>query len=271
MRLRPEEIFMNGPEIAPSTGTGLSLLHRRDFLAYSSLLALAAWLPEMASAQSLESETAGSIVQPLSVGYLEGSDQYAKVRRLPGRVRFPGSRENQAESGDALQIVPANLLPLGDTSIVGTPLRMTIHGLYPPASQLEQRRRELPMAVDLDVLFPSSDPLHPQPNRFKAWSLRRVPGWDPSPPVSFVFPLGWQELPVISMRVVPNKGVPLSFMTGFTLDDESGVPKLRRGLYLLGLAPHAWDGTRLLGDLGRRAPASTFSVLVGFEPEPLPQ
>jgi hypothetical protein len=262
---------MNGAEIAPPIGTGPSLLRRRDFLAYSSLLALAAWLPERASAQSLETETAGSIVQPMSIGYLEGSDQYAKVRRLPGRVRFPGSRENQVDSGDALQVVPAHLLPLGDTSIIGTPLRMTIHGLYPPASQLEQRRRELPMAIDVDVLFPSSDPLHPQPNRFAAWSLRRRLGWNPSPPISFVFPLGWQDLPELSMRVVPNRGVPLSFMTRFTLDDESGVPRLRRGLYLLGLTPHAWDGARFLGDLGRKAPASTFSVLVGFEPEPLPE
>jgi hypothetical protein len=261
---------MNGPETTPRSGNETPLLRRRDFLAYGSLLALSTWLPRMASAQSLQ--TAGSIVQPMSLGYVEGSDQYQKVRKLPGRIRFPGSRENQEESGDTIQVLPAHLLPLGDTSIVGPPLRMTIHGLYPPVSLLEQRRRELPMAVDLDVLFPSSDQLHPQPNRFKAWSLRRVvPGWDPSPPVSFVFPLDWQELPVISMRVVPANGLPVTMTTGFTLDDESGVPKLRRGLYLLGLAPHAWDNARRLGDLGRRAPASTFSVLVGFEPEPLPE
>ena len=81
----------------------------------------------------------------------------------------------------ALRIVPAAELFQGDTELVGRHLRWRIDGLYPPAALERKRRKELPVAIDIDVLFPAPDPaVSQEPVRFQAWSFRRRPGWNPS-------------------------------------------------------------------------------------------
>jgi len=165
-------------------------------------------------------------------------------------------------------VVPADSQLTGDTNLIGRPLRMTIHGLYPPGGLLPKRRAELPLAIDLDVLFPSPDPMFPEPLRFFAWSFRRKPGWNPSPPVSFLFPLDWQALPELTLRVVPaGGGAARTFRTRFTFDDETGRPRLLRGAYVLGTSANAWRSSVALQDLGPGTPASRASLLLSLKPE----
>ncbi|MES1245466.1 MAG: hypothetical protein ABUT39_27930 [Acidobacteriota bacterium] len=203
----------------------------------------------------------------MPVGYLDGSGEAPRLRRLPLRIRQPRAAP-QAGYATEYAIVPAASLPMGDTQLIGQPLRLTVHGLYPPGGLLPKYRGELPLAIDLDVLFPSPDPAFPEPIRFFAWSFRRQLGWNPSPPVSFVFPLDWSALPELSMRVVPADGSPVrTFRTRFTFDQEAGQPRLLRGTYALGTSPNAWRSAVALQDLGPGTPASLVSVLISMEPE----
>jgi hypothetical protein len=242
-----------------------SWLQRREFLALGSAGFLSLCFGGAAEAQSILAADAATQLMP--VGYLEGSGEAPRLRKLPLRIRQPRAA---AQAGDATEysIVPAASLPMGDTRLIGQPLRLTIHGLYPPGGLVPKRRDELPLAIDLDVLFPSPDPEFPDPIRFFAWSFRRQLGWNPSPPVSFVFPLDWNALPELAMRVVPSDGGPArTFRTRFTFDQESGQPRLLRGTYALGTSPNAWRSAVALQDLGPGTPASVVSVLVSMESE----
>jgi hypothetical protein len=68
------------------------------------------------------------------------------------------------------------------------------------------------------------------------------------------------------MRVKPaDGGPPLALSTRFTLDYDAGRPRLQRGVYLLGLAPNAFDGDVSLADLARLAPQKQLSVMISFE------
>lgn len=249
-----------------SLGEGLTGLGRREFLALGSAGFLSLCFGGVAQAQDILAAEAATQLMP--VGYLEGSGEAATLRRLPLRIRQP--RAAAQPGGDAIEyrVVPAASLPMGDTQLIGQPLRLTIHGLYPPGGLAPRRRSEIPLAIDLDVLFPSPDPAFPEPIRFFAWSFRRQPGWNPSPPVSFVFPLDWNALPELAMRVVPGDGSPVrTFRTRFTFDQESGRPRLLRGVYALGTSPKAWRSAVALRNLGPDTPASLVSVLVSMESE----
>lgn len=239
-------------------------LGRREFLALGSAGLLSLCFGGVAEAQAIAVETA---TQLMPVGYLEGSGEAPQLRRLPLRIRLPRAA---AQAGDAMEyrIVPAASLPMGDTQLIGQPLRLTVHGLYPPGGLLPKFRGELPRAIDLDILFPSPDPAFPDPIRFFAWSFRRSPGWNPSPPVSFVFPLDWNAMPELVMRIVLANGGPArTFRTRFTFDQEAGQPRLLRGTYALGTSPNAWRSAVALQHLGPGTPASLVSVLVSMEPE----
>jgi hypothetical protein len=120
----------------------------------------------------------------------------------------------------------------------------------------------------VQALFPSPDPTSSTPLRFFAWSLRQKPGWDPSPPVTFRFPVDWQVLPQFVLRVRGVDGVTRVLRTRFTLDEDAGRPKLRRGVYLLGLAPGAWNRAARVSDYARIAPAEMVSVMISMDPEP---
>jgi len=253
----------------PSRG----LLRRRDFLTLGSMGVAGLWLGGLgrAAAAPLSPEAAASAVapaRPMSLGYLAGSDDLPNVIYLPRSILRP-STTARAQGGIGA-IVPADGLPGGDTSLVGPPFQMKVHGLYPPNALSASRQPAMPLAIDLDVIFPPPDPVFPKPARFLAWSFRRHPGWDASPPVKFVFPLDWQVMPALEMRVTPAAGGPATVLaTRFTLDEETGRPRLRRGVYLLGVNPQAWKQEMSLADLARIAPLKLLSVLVSFESYPV--
>jgi hypothetical protein len=242
--------------------SGKPLLRRREFLALGSAGLLAPLFGDLAWAQA--GETA---VRPLPVGYIEESEVFLDLQRLPRRVRRPLSSAAERGASEASPlVVPAASLFQGDTSLPGRPLRIRIDGLYPPQALERKLWKKLPLAMDLEVLFPSPDPAFPQPLRFFAWSFRRQPGWNPSPPIRFRFPLDWQALPQFVLRVRTAAGESLVLRTKFTVDSESGRPRLRRGIYLLGAVPGVWDRPMRLADLAKWAPAEMASVLVSMDP-----
>jgi hypothetical protein len=240
-------------------------LRRRDFLTLGSAGLLMPLLGDLAWAAPLAAATEAPI-RPMSVGYIKGSEEYRSFKRLPRKVRRPILQEEEDAEASPV-IVPAESLFQSDTSLPGRPLRIHVNGLYPPAALDPVRRRELPQTVDLAAIFPSPDPAFPTPLRFFAWSLRQKPGWDPSPPMIFRFPVDWQVLPQFVLRVRGADGVTRVLRTKFTLDDETGRPKLRRGVYLLGLAPGAWSRAARVSDYARIAPAEMFSVMISMDPE----
>lgn len=240
-------------------------VRRRDFLVLGSAGLAALCFGGTVQAQSLV--TAEAAPRPMPVGFVAGSEAAPSLRKLPARIRRPRMPAEAGSNGLDYVVVPASSLPLGDTNLIGNPLRLTVHGLYPPGGISPKQWAELPLAIDLDVLFPSPDPMFPEPIRFFAWSFRRQPGWNPSPPVSFVFPLDWQALPELSMRVVSAKGEVRTFRTRFTFDDETGQPRLMRGAYVLGTSPNAWRSNVALRALGPDTPSSFVSVLLSMEPE----
>lgn len=246
-------------------------LRRRDVLVLGSTLALSPWFSDLALAQSLL--TGDAAARPLPVSYLEGSRDVPDLRNLAVWMRQPRIAQGARwENGEALRVVPAAELFQGDTELAGQPLRLRIDGLYPPAALVRQRRKELPLAIDIDVLFPAPEPaVSLEPVRFHVWSFRRRPGWNPSPPVRFTFPLDWQDLPEIEMRVVPAGGLPpVTLRTRFTFDDEPGLPRLQRGLYLLGTAPDVYRSPLSLQGLARTAPLELVSVLMSIESAEVP-
>ncbi|HYX22549.1 MAG TPA: hypothetical protein VFC23_00215 [Thermoanaerobaculia bacterium] len=241
------------------------LWRRRDVLAVGAAGLLAPLFDKLAWAEGLAASSAVA-VQPMGVGYIEGSDELRDLKHLPRKIRRPGL-EVEGEDERPLRVVPAASLPQGDTSLPGRPLRIRIDGLYPPAALGRKRLRELPLAVDLDVVFPSPDPvLVPRPLRYEAWSFRRHP-WDLSAPVSFRFPVDWQALPEIILKVRSAAGAAAEMRTKFTLDDEPGKPRLLRGLYLLGLTPGTWRSGVSLNELAGATPAELFSILISFDSE----
>lgn len=247
-----------------------SLLRRRDFLALGSAGLLAPFFKNVAWAESL---AAAETVLPMPVGYIDGSEELRDLHRLPRKLLRPALAAQQeleeSASGPSPVVIPAASLFQGDTNLPGKPLHIHVHGLYPPMALDRKLRRQLPLAADLEAIFPSPDPAaHPEPLRFYVWGLRQRPGWNPSPPTQFVFPLDWNALPQFVLRVVLADGTPVSLRTRFTVDNESGRPRLRRGVYLFGLTPGAWTRQTKLAEFARVAPLDLFSVLVSMETEP---
>lgn len=249
-------------------------LRRRDFLTLGSMGIAGLWLGGLGRAEAAvlgEAARAALPAQPMSLGYFAASEELPNTIDLPRAVLSPARQPvaGTAAQGVLHSVVPADSLLSGDTSLVGHTFQMKVHGLYPPKALAASRRPAMPLAIDLDVLFPPPDPIFPRKARFLAWSFRRRPGWDPSPPTKFVFPLDWQVMPEIELRVTPADGGPAAtFETRFTLDAEPGRPRLRRGVYLLGLAPKAFEWDISLAELARVAPETMLSVMISFETYP---
>jgi hypothetical protein len=235
---------------------------RRDFLAFSSVGMLAAAFPDLARAAGAEEGRAAA----LSVGYIEESETLRNLKRLPRAVRRPGL-EVDAQSG--LRVVPAISLWAGAGDLYGRPLRVAIRGLYPPGAYEGRQRDLLPLAANLDVVFPSFDPIDDRPNHFAAWTFRRRGGWNPSPPIRFGF-IHEEETPLdLRLAVTDTSGAVSKFATRFTIDAEDGMPRLRRGLYLLGLNAGTWASETSLSAIGGSRVALRYaSILMAVELAP---
>ena len=279
-------------------------LRRRDFLALGSIGMLAPWLPgglRAASAETLEgpaaaaagsaatvaggsrvaagSTAAGARVLPLSLGYLEGSEEIDNLRKLPPDLRtLTVVRRGQTFVAER-RIVPAVEYPSGDPSLVGGPLRMTVHDLYPSRLPDDpETAARWPVALDLDVHVPLLEPPIGRTALYEAWSYRRLPARLPSEDrsarVSFLVWPDWYSNLSLSLRVAPAAAAGSApaasqhYAASFTLGSDQGRPRMLKGVYLLGLAPGVWNDERVdLPDDPAQLPPELLSILVTLEPE----
>jgi hypothetical protein len=249
------------------------LLRRRDFLVLGAAGALAPWLGGVAHAAETARAVGVTTAEPMSVGYVNGSGELPRLSRASWAL----STDMAAAGEQPLEVLPAAGLDLGDQELAGGDVKLRVQGLYPSTPAGCRGVEE----VDLDVFFPSPDPAFPKPLRFMAWSFRRRPGIDISPPLSFRVPLALDGGLTLALRVAYRgegrdlaqrvlQGSPVIerlYRTSFTVDWQAGRPKLQRGTYLLGVRPAIWDASTALprATAGSRA-ADFCSVVLSVEP-----
>ncbi|HEV3460377.1 MAG TPA: hypothetical protein VHG32_27860 [Thermoanaerobaculia bacterium] len=256
-------------------------LRRRDFLAIGSLAALTPLLPRAAAGSSLTGEAAAPATAgaggtapaairtlPLSIGYLEGSELLSNLRKLQPDLTVLTVQRRGSTFTAGRRMLPAHSFPSGDPALVGGAVRMTIHDLYPRRLPDGPGAERWPQAIDLDVMVPILDPPAGSTARFQAWSYRRLPAEDRSARVSFVLWPDWYSDLGVIMRVVPGGAgsQPHLLQTRFTLGADHGRPRLLKGVYLLGVAPGAWEDDLELPDDPAQLPPEQLSVLMTIEP-----
>src|SRR3954451_18334634 len=118
-----------------------TLLRRREFLTLGSAGLLAPLFGNLAWAEPLAAASERSVQPvPMSVGYIDGSEEYRSFKRLPRKVRRPLLQKEGDEEEGSTVVLPAESLFQADRSLRGRPLRIHVHGLYPPAAlELEHR------------------------------------------------------------------------------------------------------------------------------------
>jgi len=252
---------------------GMRLMHRRQFLVLGAAGALAPWMGGVAHAAQTAQAPGQVSPEPLSVGYVNGSDEMERLKDFPWTVT---TKQGKLLAG-GIEVLPATGLIMGDQDLAGGDVMMTVHGLYPsaPAACRGVDR------VDLDVFFPSPDPASSKPLRFMAWSFRRQPGINVSQRLSFPVPLGLDGQLDLSVRsVYRGEGKDIAeqvlrnppaiqrfYKTSFTVDWQAGRPKLQRGVYLLGVRPALWDSPLELPQTVDRFQAGDLcSLVVSIEP-----
>jgi hypothetical protein len=270
-------------------------LRRRDFLALGSAAALspvvAPWFARSAGATTLAELSTGPAdaaasegqrgvqpaaqARPLSVGYLEGSELLENLRKLQPDLQVLTVERRGSTFNPGRHILPSHWYSAGDPSLVGGPVRMTVHDLYPRRLPDGAAAARWPVAIDLDVMVPLLDPPPGSTALFHAWSYRRLPdrlpAEDRSARVSFVLWPDWYSDLGVTMRVVPPGAgsQPRLLQARFTLGSDKGRPRLLKGIYLLGLEPGAWEDDAELPEDPAQVPPEQLSVLVTIEPERL--
>lgn len=201
----------------------------------------------------------------LSFAFLAGSDEVEAPKAMANAIFGLGPTPPGGEAPEyPFRVVAADSLIGGDTELANRGLTISVLGLFPRRIWGESERAELPLAVDVDLLFPPADPLSPKKSRYAAWSFRRARGWNPSPPVRCFFPIDWEDLPEFELAVQwPRAQKSERLAARFTFDDEPGRPRLLRGIYLAALTGGAFTGIDApLSDYLDAASARWGSVLV---------
>lgn len=233
---------------------------RREFLTLTSTAAAGACLAGGAGASTLLGLHA-PLDLAMSVGFLAGSEEYEHFWALPWNVA------HDPLDPPELEVVAADRLPLGDQTLAGGSVWMTVHGLYP---RLPKREVLAFRSVNLVVMFPSPEPARPAPLPFVSWGLRRNPARSSGARTHFVVPLRQEDgglvLALELTRNVRGALVTDRAFTDFTVDWQDGRPKLQRGIYFLGLAPGTWSRGDRLPPAGQEPRDELCSVVVSFEP-----
>jgi hypothetical protein len=143
-----------------------------------------------------------------------------------------------------------------------------VHGLYP--KQLGDKGLIAANVAAFTVLFPNPDEtLLNGPVPFHAWEYRKKPAPSPAARLTFEMPSGtYGDVDfVLDVTETTPKGrqVKQHYTTRFTVDSISGLPKLQRGFYLLGLGPTTWDSAVTLPAAGQKLRAEHASVVVAFD------
>lgn len=246
-------------------------LRRREFLLLGSAFAASPWLDRVAAAAQVETDgNASPVLEPASVGYLLGSDGYSSVTRLPWELGTPTVVDGvtgQDVKALPMTVVPAASLDSGEPTLAAG-VRMSVRGLYPGVDALEQGGPEV---ARLDVLYPRTEDGASNQPRFFAWTLRRSPAVNASPPVTFTVPIDPAVGLTIVVELAPEaappravsgirrrlvRGEPQVVARSVALSPgaEPGAAKLRRGIYLVSLAAGTWERTVVLPPPGAFAP-----------------
>jgi hypothetical protein len=260
---------------------------RRQFLALGSTglsgLLLGAAAPALASVDDkLPGKGVGG---PVSLGYWQGSENLPELDWATAKAAY--------DPESILPIVPATLLRSGDPAFAATGVWLTIHGLYPepqPEALIGRatlyldvvygRRREF--AHYAWNLRGGASPNQasrvrvyvPVDQRLRGLLLRgevRGPVEQrrrPIRPASGQTPATGRQTPQAAVTRIRRR----TYGMRMTLDAERGVPRLRRGYYLLGL-PGKVDGLPpdWVADLDRIASPEFSCVLLSVEYGDLPK
>lgn len=265
-------------ESTPESPPAPAGLDRRRFMTLGSAGVAALSLGPLAGSAAAAELAAA----PLSVGYLAGSGELPSFDGLFWQPHLGGAdpaagRRATWISPYAWQVEPAHRLPMGDQELAGATIEVRIHGLYPDPPE-----RSWFQAADLDVLFPVPGDLEPVLGRgatlpYFAWGLADRSAPSPSPPCCFRLPLEPDGGLELRLRVVPGSGLAprrsagkapaeaWRFGTRFTVDWAAGMPRLHRGIYLLGLAPDTWRRPVLLPPPGGPERPDLCSVVLSVE------
>lgn len=263
MRPAPEH---SGPQIAQERQESGETMGRREFLALSSSCAMVPWLGGLATvaAQPLAPVRATT---SLSVGYLEGSDLFSSFDVAPWeKVDANGEDVESA----LLDVYPAVELPAGDPSFGWESAEVTVFGLYPPLAENEKQHI---LRAALEVTYRIEDPTVEAPLSFLAWAYSRNPVANAGCGIRFVAPVDRDRglslvLHVEDLRPRYARRPPFpparSLRADFTVNLESGRPKLRRGVYLLGLRPGMFDRPLSLS-AGEAAQAANEALVLAID------
>ncbi len=235
---------------APDVAEPGTLLGRRRFVYLGSLVALAPGLSGLArAAEAVAAAAAGP--RPMSVGFVEGSETWGEIAR--------------ARSLAGERVVPARDLLLGNQDLALEQLKVTVHGVYPkPLAD-----RGMVPASAFTVFFPNPDEtLLDGPVPFHAWEYQKNPAPSPAARLSFELPSGTYgdvDFALDVFETQRGKTVKQRYLTRFTVDAASGVPKLQRGLYLLGFTATTWDSAATLPAAGKKLRPELASLVVAFD------
>ena len=261
----------------PRPGQGID---RRRFLQVGTAAGLALTLAPPARADYL---LAGETdLEVLSVGFLEGSDRWEDLGRMPwDPVPHPGQpwlpQDRAAERMDRLRVVPAAARLAPDRSLAGAWVDVKIHGLYPGLPPLADPGFGSVSLVHWHDLAPER--WADDPCEVVVWGARRVPGPSLGSPVRYFHQLavepGGLELTLETFGSEARSGAPPPTddrgerrrgHARFTVNGESDRPKLRRGVYFLGLEPGAWNRPAGLLRLDDPQAVALCSVVMSVEP-----
>jgi hypothetical protein len=198
--------------------------------------------PEAEAALSGASVSTASLPDRwMSVGFLTGSDGYRSVRHFPWQLEGGADRTYRVE--------PAVDLAIGDQSLINETLTLTVLGLYP---RLPPKKMLSFLSCTFITWMPSEDPLAPGLQPFLAWGGRRGLQRSRGQRVSFPVPVladGMLELMLETIWEPTQPGQPRleqRYVARMTVDWLAGLPRLQRGIYLLGVGPETWTrGGRL--------------------------
>ena len=246
---------MNSEELqlpsAPADG-----LTRREVLAWSSVAAAGALAAPGLSRAALTPLPA-TVIEPMSVGYIVGSDLISSFEHI--------SWQSAARAGDGqIEVSPAIAIDAESREYAQAHVR--IAGLYPHPDALGKLR------LGLTVLMPTENGTA----QFFPWRVGSGNPRQVSPPVSFAVPLtadgGLELLLEVNDGATKPKQTngrstgARTFGTRFTSRLEKGVPRLRRGFYLLGTQWGMWEQPTLLPPADKPPRLDRVSVVVAVEP-----
>lgn len=284
--------------VTTASGDGRSVTRRR-FLWWSSATAVTSWFGGSVFAQEVSlpatgpaiglgavggGSGAGSGMPAISVGYVLGSEQLPDVARPDwwSAVRdAPAAARAFSSAGDAaaVEVVPATTL-LGDPRLAVVPVQVAVLGLYPQVDDVPGSTFDLLLTVN----YATGDPFLPEVP-FHAWGWRDDPASTSGSPLRFTVPVERERGLRLSLdvrevqqgrraaasgggrRVGRAARRAWSQETVLSVGLEPHLPKLQRGIYLLGLEPSTWErgGELWAGALPSELPPS---LVVAVEEAP---